>query len=413
MTRDARAVGGPLVKLALFAVVTLAASYVLAVTISNQGYGTTSSYRAEFTDVTGLLSGDDVRIAGVRVGAVGRIRVVRHAVAEVTFTVRRDVALPAGALAAVRWRNLVGQRYLALTQGPGRVGVSLPPGGVIPVARTTPALDLTALFGGFQPLFQALDPGQVNQLSYEIIQVLQGEGGTIDTLFRQVGSLTNGLANRDKLIGDVIDNLDATLGPVAERDQQLSSLISNLQQFLTGLSQDRQAIGSSLVSIDRLTGTTASLTSTLAAKDAVIGRLVTNLNTVVGTLSTRDTQLAGAIGELRRLVSGLAADRTAIGESLAGIDGLAAATADLLVKARPAIRSDVDQLGKVAKNLNDSSAVVDGVLRRLPDKLATITRTASYGSWFNFYLCSLDGQIGLPAGATFTPKLSVDQARCR
>ncbi len=343
MTRDARAVGGPLVKLALFAVVTLAASYVLAVTISNQGYGTTSSYRAEFTDVTGLLSGDDVRIAGVRVGAVGRIRVVRHAVAEVTFTVRRDVALPAGALAAVRWRNLVGQRYLALTQGPGRVGVSLPPGGVIPVARTTPALDLTALFGGFQPLFQALDPGQVNQLSYEIIQVLQGEGGTIESLLAH----------------------------------------------------------------------TASLTSTLAAKDAVIGRLVTNLNTVVGTLSTRDTQLAGAIGELRRLVSGLAADRTAIGESLAGIDGLAAATADLLVKARPAIRSDVDQLGKVAKNLNDSSSVVDGVLRRLPDKLATITRTASYGSWFNFYLCSLDGQIGLPAGATFTPKLSVDQARCR
>ncbi|MEN3356308.1 MAG: phospholipid/cholesterol/gamma-HCH transport system substrate-binding protein [Mycobacteriales bacterium] len=343
MRRDARAVGAPLVKLALFAVVTLAASYVLAVTISNKGYGAVSTYRAEFTDVTGLLSGDDVRIAGVRVGEIGKIRVVRHSVAEVTFSVRRDVLLPAGVLAAIRWRNLVGQRYLALTQGPGRVGATLPTGGVIPASRTTPSLDLTALFGGFQPLFQALDPTQVNQLSYEIIQVLQGEGGTVEQLLAH----------------------------------------------------------------------TASLTSTLAAKDAVIGRLVTNLNTVVGTLSTRDSQLSGAIGELRRLVSGLAADRTAIGESLTGIDGLAAATADLLVKARPAIRSDVDQLGKVAKNLNDSSSVVDGVLQRLPGKLATITRTATYGSWFNFYLCSLDGKVGLPVGTVFTPKLAVDQARCR
>lgn len=341
--RDARAVRGPLVKLALFAVVTLAASYVLAVTITNKGYGATTPYRAEFTDATGLASGDDVRIAGVRVGEVRRIRVVRHAVAEVTFTVRRDTPLPAGALAAIRYRNLVGQRYLALGQGPAAVGATLPPDGVIPVARTTPALDLTVLFGGFQPLFQALDPAQVNQLSYEIIQVLQGEGGTVEQLLAH----------------------------------------------------------------------TASLTSTLAAKDAVIGRLVENLNTVVGVLAQRDRQLSGGIGELRRLVSGLAADRTAIGQSLASIDGLAAATADLLVKARPAIKSDVDQLGRVAANLNDSASVVDGVLHRLPDKLATITRTASYGSWFNFYLCSMDAKVGLPAGAVFSPKLVVDQARCR
>jgi phospholipid/cholesterol/gamma-HCH transport system substrate-binding protein len=343
VTRDARAVRGPLVKLALFAVVTLAASYVLAVTITNKGYGTTTPYRAEFTDATGLAEGDDVRIAGVRVGEVRDIKIVHHTLAEVSFTVRQEVRLPAGTLAAIRYRNLVGQRYLAVGQGPGRVGVTLPADGVIPVSRTTPALDLTVLFGGFQPLFQALDPAQVNQLSYEIIQVLQGEGGTVEQLLAH----------------------------------------------------------------------TASLTSTLAAKDAVIGRLVENLNIVVGTLAQRDTQLSAAIGELRRLVSGLAADRTAIGESLAGIDGLAAATADLLVKARPAIRSDVDQLGRLAKNLNDSSTVVDGVLRRLPDKLAMITRTASYGSWFNFYLCSLDAEVGLPVGAVLTPKLVVDQARCR
>jgi phospholipid/cholesterol/gamma-HCH transport system substrate-binding protein len=340
---DARAIRGPLVKLVAFALVTLTASYLLAATIANTGYGASTEYRAEFTDVTGLVPGDEIRIAGVRVGDVRRVRVTRRTLAEVTFSMRRDVPLPAGVRAAVRYRNLVGQRYIALTQGPAAVGATLPPGSVIPVTHTTPALDLTVLFGGFQPLFQALDPTQVNQLATEIIQVLQGEGGTLESLLAH----------------------------------------------------------------------TASLTSTLAGKDAVIGRLVDNLNSVVGVLASRDQQLSATIGELRRLVAGLAADRTAIGQSLAGLDGLAATTADLLVKARPAIRSDVDSLGRLAKNLNDSADVVDGVLRRLPDKLTTITRTATYGSWFNFYLCSLDAKVGLPTGTAFTPQVVVDQARCR
>ena len=50
--------------------------------------------------------------------------------------------------------------------------------------RTTPALDLTMLFNGFQPLFSALDPKQINALSYEIIQIFQGQGGTVGDLSR-------------------------------------------------------------------------------------------------------------------------------------------------------------------------------------------------------------------------------------
>jgi len=342
MSRSSQAVRGPLVKFALFTVVTLAATYVLAATIANTGYGAATAYRAWLTDATGLVGGDDVRIAGVRVGEVHKIRVVRRSLAEVTFTVRADRPLPAGVLAAIRWRNLVGQRYLALSEGPGRVGGTLPADGLIPVEHTTPALDLTVLFGGFQPLFQALSPAAVNRLSYEIVQVLQGEGGTVEELLAH----------------------------------------------------------------------TASLTSTLAARDAVIGRLVDNLDTVVGVLAQRDRQLSTTVGELQRLVSGLAADRTAIGDSLAGIDLLARATTGLLVKARPAIRSDVDQLGRLAHNLNGSRDVVDGVLSRLPGKLAAITRTATYGSWFNFYLCSFDGVVGLPTGAAYMPRFDVDQARC-
>lgn len=340
--RSALAVRGPLVKLVAFAVVTVLATYVLVTTIANRGYGDTATYRAEFTDVTGLVDGDDVRIAGVRVGSVTGIRIVRHSAAEVTFTVRKDRPLPASATAAVRYRNLVGQRYVALAQGPGDVGGRLPDGGVIPLERTTPALDLTVLFDGFQPLFQALDPAQMNRFSYEIVQVLQGEGGTIEDLL----------------------------------------------------------------------ATTGSLTSTIASRDAVIGRLVTNLDAVLAVVDQRDRQLSTTIAELQRFISGLASDRRAIGESLVGINDLAAATAGLLTDARPPLRGDIDQLGRVSKNLNDSRDVVDGVLQRLPDKLAAITRTATYGSWFNFYLCSFDGRIGLPAGVAYTPQVDYDRTRC-
>jgi phospholipid/cholesterol/gamma-HCH transport system substrate-binding protein len=324
----------PLVKLAIFAVITVLATGMLAATIAN---------RTEFTDATGLLTGDDVRIAGVRVGQVGRIRIVRRDTAEVTFNVDSARPLPAGVLAKIRYRNLVGQRYLELAQGPGNGTAMLPAGGVIHTDHTTPSLDLTQVFGGFKPLFAALSPDEVNKLSYEIIQVLQGEGPTVDSLLAHTASLTSTIASRDQIIGETVDNLNTVLGTVTKRDQQLGSLIGNLQS----------------------------------------------------------------------LVSGLAADRTTIGDSLTGINDLTTATSGLLEQGRPDLAADIAQLGRLAGNLNDNSGTLNQLLQLLPGKLTTITRTATYGSWFNFYLCAFQvnlkvGQVTVP----YQPGISVDQSRC-
>jgi phospholipid/cholesterol/gamma-HCH transport system substrate-binding protein len=160
--------------------------------------------------------------------------------------------------AVIRYRNLIGQRYLAIVDGPTS-GEPLKPGAVIPLDRTQPALNLNTLFNGFRPLLAGLEPGDVNQLSYELVRVLQGEGGTINALFSHVASLSGTLADRDALIGQVIANLNAVLGPLDSRDKQLSALISNLQGFISGLAADREAISSSLVSINDLAGTTSTL----------------------------------------------------------------------------------------------------------------------------------------------------------
>lgn len=333
-----------LVKLVVFIVVTVLATGVLAATIGNIRLGGTTSYRALFTDATGLLKGDDVRVAGVRVGQVDGVEVTRRAgraLALVAFSVQSDRSLPTSTLAQIRYRNLVGQRYVALSQGAGS-GRPLTEGATIPLRQTKPALDLTVLFNGFKPLFAALNPQDVNAFAMEVIKTLQGEGGDITSLL----------------------------------------------------------------------GHTASLTSTLADRDAVIGRTVDNLNQVLGTVDERDQELSSLISELQRFVSGLAADRKAIGASLANIASLADSTSRLVEQGRPALRTDIVKLGEVAGTLDDNKAVVEGVLRRLPNKLNTITRTATYGSWFNFYLCDFTGRVILSDVTAFTPNYHSSAARC-
>ena len=228
-----------LVKLLIFMVVTALATSVLAIIIGNLSFGSSTSYRAEFSDATGLVKGDDVRIAGVKVGTVKGISIVDRTRALVTFDVQSSTALTRSTHADIRYRNLVGQRYIALTNEIGSTGV-LAAGSTIPISKTSPALDLTVLFNGFKPLFQALSPSDVNELSYEIIQVFQGQGGTLNGMLAHTASITQTLADRDQVIGQ---------------------LITTFRQFVGGLKKDRGAILGSLDQISDLSVQTADLVS--------------------------------------------------------------------------------------------------------------------------------------------------------
>lgn len=312
-----RRVTGPLIKGLIFALVTGLATAVLAVSIANTNVGDTISYSARFTDVTSLNPGDDVRIRGVRVGQVDELSVVDHNLALVRFSVDKSMALPRDVTATIKYRNMVGQRYIALDRGEKLATDLQPPDEQIPLARTRPALDLTDLFNGFKPLFQALSPKDVNDLSGEIVQVLQGEGGTVDSLLQHTGSLTTTLANRDQVIGQVIDNLNSVLGTINGQGDALSTLVTTLQQ----------------------------------------------------------------------LVSGLAGDREAIGGAIEGLAELTSATAGLLDQARQPLKDSISGLGMLASNLVSGSAELEQFLVATPEKFDTLGRTASYGSWLNFYLC--------------------------
>jgi phospholipid/cholesterol/gamma-HCH transport system substrate-binding protein len=335
-----------LIKFLVFVAATLVATGTLAATIANAQFGDKAGYRAIFTDVTGLAPGQEVRIAGVRVGEVKSIAVARdHLHAQVDFDVLKTSVLTQGTRATIKYRNLVGERYVALTQDVGGA-TPLRDGATIGLDHTQSALDLTVLFNGFKPLFAALSPKDVNELSAEIISVLQGEGGNINSLLAR----------------------------------------------------------------------TASLTSTLADRDAVIGRTVSNLNTVLGTVDAHDAALKQLIDQLQRFISGLAADRQSIGASLTNINSLTAQTTDLLRLTRPSIQADIKGLRALTTNLNKPSntATFEKFLSTSPGKISQITRTATYGSWFNFYMCDFSGTITLPAGPAVQlgKPDSLNAARC-
>jgi phospholipid/cholesterol/gamma-HCH transport system substrate-binding protein len=298
-----RAVAAPLIKFGIFALVTVLATLMLAATIGNFSFNSTTSYRAVFTDVTGVTVGDDVRIAGVRVGSVTGIAIKDRTAAELTFTVSSDHPIYTSTHAEIRWRDLVGQRYLALVDGAGDE-TKLRPGGEIPPARTAPALDLTVLFQGFKPLFAALSPNDVNKLAYEIIQVLQGEGGTIDGLLSETASLTSALADRDQLIGSVIDNLNGVLTSLDQHDDRFGELLDQLQRLVSGLSQDRGAIGSSLDNINALAAAASGLLD--QGRPALSGD-ISQLSAVAGTLQknskTVDSFLKGLPPKLEAATS--------------------------------------------------------------------------------------------------------------
>lgn len=259
MNRWDRTSVGALVKLLGFLVATALMTTAIAMVIGNASFDERTEYRAVFSDATSLVTGDDVRIAGVRVGRVTDIDVRGGTQAVVGFSVDSSLTLTDATVAALRYRNMVGQRYLALSPGIEGRGRPLRAGATIPIARTTPALDLTALFAGFKPLFRALDPEQTNQLAFELIQVFQGESGTVTSLLDRTASLTGTLADRDRLIGDLIGNLTAVLTTFNDRDTELSDTISTLQQLISGLAADRGKLLGGLDPIADLADSTADL----------------------------------------------------------------------------------------------------------------------------------------------------------
>lgn len=245
-------------RVALFTAVCLVFTFTLIAVFGQLRFEDRTGYQAVFTNISGLKSGNFVRIAGVEVGKVGDLTLHRDGAVTVGFAVDNGVRLTEGTKAVVRYENLIGDRYLALEDGPGPPR-RLPAGATIPLARTSPALDIDALIGGFRPLFRALDPDQVNALSGELLRIFQGQGGTIASVLAQTSVLTSTLAGRGELIGELITNLNTVLHTFAVRDHEFSDGLDKLSQLVDGLAQRKADISTGLAYINAAAGSVADL----------------------------------------------------------------------------------------------------------------------------------------------------------
>jgi phospholipid/cholesterol/gamma-HCH transport system substrate-binding protein len=276
---------GAIWRLAIFMVVCTLGLITMLAIFAELRFGKEKPYQAQFSNVSGLQSGNFVRIAGVEVGQVKKISIQDDGTALVEFSADDSVVLTEGSKAVIRYQNLIGDRYLSLEEGAGSTR-QLKPGDTIPLARTSPALDLDALIGGFRPLFHALDPNQINTLSSELIKAFQGEGATISSFLVRTAALTNRLADRDQLIGQVIVNLNTVLGSLGDQSTQFAKTVDSLSQLLATLADRKQDISTGIAYANAAAGSIADL---LAQGRPPLAKIVHESDRIAGLiLADRD-----------------------------------------------------------------------------------------------------------------------------
>ncbi|GAA2558388.1 MCE family protein [Mycolicibacterium diernhoferi] len=292
----------PWLKFGIFATATLLLTAALFTVFGEYRGGSTVSYSAVFIDASGLEPGDSVRAGGLRVGTVTELALQADDTVVVAFDTDRHVVLSSDSRAAVRYLNLVGDRYLEVIDVPGAIA-AMPPGARIPVERTTPALDLDQLLGGLRPVIRGLNPADVNALTASLVQVFQGQGGTLESLLSSGATLTSDLADRNHTVELLIDNLNEVMASLASDGEAFGNAIDRFQTLVSGLAEDRDPIGAA---IDSLSMGTTAIGDLLSGVRPPLAESVHQLSRLAPLLDhdkeQLDIALGRAPGNFRKLV---------------------------------------------------------------------------------------------------------------
>ncbi|MEU1984208.1 MlaD family protein [Nocardia sp. NPDC019395] len=286
----------------IFAVIAIVLTFTIWSTLQRSVPGESETYSATFTDVMGVRVGDDVRMAGVRVGRVDSIEFEPDYKARLVLRIEERQRLTDTTKALVRYQNLIGQRYIALLPGEVR-GAEVAPGSHIPVERTEPSFDVSALLSGFEPLFNVLQPDQVNSLSDTLIQALQGDGVSLSALITQAAELANTFGQRDEILGAVITNLSSVIAGLANRSHELETLITQTRGLMDALYAEGETLKSSVDTVARSTDSLTNLITTVKP-DIVLAQ--NEATTAVELLLLNGAALDQAATELPTVLNGLA-----------------------------------------------------------------------------------------------------------
>ncbi len=283
-----------LVKVSIFVVVMLLVSAALVVIFGEFRFAANNRYHATFSDASRLEGGSDVRIAGVPVGSVDDVKLNPDNTVDVSFALDKKYQLYTSTRAVIRYENLVGDRFMEITSGPGELR-KLPSGGMISINQTQPALDLDALLGGLRPVVKGLNGDQVNQISNAILELLQGEGGALSQLLSETGTFSQTLGDRYQVISEVIQNLNEVLGTIDEKSVEFDASVDELQKLVTGLAEGRDPIAGA---IPPLASAEADLTDMLANSRRPLQGVLENLRPLATEFDNRKAEVNRVIEPL-------------------------------------------------------------------------------------------------------------------
>jgi phospholipid/cholesterol/gamma-HCH transport system substrate-binding protein len=132
-------------------------------------------------------------------------------------------------------------------------------GSQIPISQTEPALDLDVLLSGIKPVIQGLNPQDVNALTSSLLQVFQGQDDNMQSLFSHVSSFSNTLADNNKDVEQMIDNLNTVVSTIGKDGDRFAGTIDRLTRLVRELAEQREPIGAAIEALSTGTATVADL----------------------------------------------------------------------------------------------------------------------------------------------------------
>jgi phospholipid/cholesterol/gamma-HCH transport system substrate-binding protein len=249
------------------------------------GGGTT--YTAEFGESAGLKPGNEVRLAGVKVGQVRQVRLARNKVL-VDFKVR-DVSIGHLSVISIQIKTLLGDKYLAIApDGPNPQNPNQP----IPRSRTASPFDIVPAVSQLSRTVNKIDTNQLAQ-SFQVISdtFAHSPQGMRDAL-TGLSALSTSLSTRDTELARLLSNTAALSKTVADRDTQLQKLFADATLLLDELNRRKDAVA-------------ALLTGTKALADQLRGLVADN-----------QKQLKPALDELTKVTTILRRNQDNLGQSL-------------------------------------------------------------------------------------------------
>ncbi len=281
------------ISFGVFVVVSLVLLAALTQRIGNLTFfGHQTTYQADMADVTGLISSDPVKIAGVTVGQVTGVG-VRHGHAVVTFTVDDTVHLHTSTETGLRSQNVLGQEFLYLY--PGTTGGILRPGGVLPLQNSLTTAGVGALLNALGPFLSAINPKEANTLVESVDAALQGNELQVNSLIDNAATVSSTVGSLDTQVGSVIDDLDQVLTALAKRRGDVGTLLDNLQTVSQSLASRNSVLDSVVSNLSKVTGELANLTR---ANQGNLATAIGDLNSVTNAVQQNEQQLSSGLSTL-------------------------------------------------------------------------------------------------------------------